>query len=121
MATISAAHSAATRSNGSFSNGPATAEGKIKSSQNARKHDIFINIALLSTEDAQEFNYILTQFLKEHAPSTGTVRFVREMADSEFRLRRIRTYAASLQEKKMRSLAEAPTEQTAADAFHDLL
>lgn len=122
MATISAAHSAAARSNGSFSNGPATAEGKARSSQNARKHSIFVDMALLSTEDSVEFNAVLASFLKEHAPSTATeCRFVREMADSEFRLRRIRAYAASLHEKKMQTLSEAPTEQTAADAFHDLL
>lgn len=122
MASISAAHSAAAQSNGSLSNGPVTAEGKATSSQNARKHNVFVDIALLSTEDRHEFNCILAEFLKEHAPSTGTeCRFVREMADSEFRLRRIRVYAASLQQKKMEALSDSPTEQTAADAFHDLL
>jgi hypothetical protein len=112
-------HADAARRNGKLSQGPVTPEGKQRSSQNARKHNFFTNIALLPDEDQDEFNALLADFTEEHKPTTPTERrYVREMADAELRLRRVRDYAARLQcsQIDMNNLTHNPM----ADAFQKL-
>ncbi len=45
----------ASRKNAKRSTGPQTIEGKARSSQNARKHGLFVRDTLLPGEDPQEF------------------------------------------------------------------
>jgi len=118
---ISDAHSEAARQNGKLSQGPVTPEGKSKSSQNARKHNLLGSTALLSCEDKAEFDIIAESFLEEYKPETPTEsRYVREMIDAEFRLQRVRAHSASIQEARMRKLSETPTNDDAAEAFRQL-
>lgn len=78
--------------------GPVTEAGKLRSSMNARKHDFFTRIAALPDEEQSEFHALLADFAAEHQPATPTERrYVREMADAEFRLNRVRHYAAQAQ------------------------
>ncbi len=109
----------ASRRNATLSTGPTSDSGKQRSSQNARKHDFFTNVALLPDEDQQAFNALLADFTEEHKPTTPTERrYVREMADAELRLRRVRDYAARLQcsQIDMNNLTHNPM----ADAFQKL-
>jgi hypothetical protein len=118
---ISPAHSEAARRNGASSNGPVTDAGKLRSSQNAAKHHLFAATTLLSPEDRLQFDELTGAFLGEFEPETPTEsRFVREMIDSEWRLQRVRAHAASIQETRMRKIAERPTLDDAAEAFHQL-
>lgn len=115
----STTHADAARQNGALSQGPVTAEGKARSSQNARKHNFFTSITALPTEDKSIFDSLLEDFTAEHQPSTPTeYHYVREMADAEFRLARIRYYAAQAQAKVMHQLPQTPA--TACDAFEQL-
>lgn len=119
--SISAIHSEAARVNGAQSHGPATAEGKSKSSQNSRKHGILTHIALLPHEDQEEFSELLNSFLNEHQPGSPTeVVYIREMADAEWRLARIRNYSLTLQLKQMATLPEPDSAEAAAEAFLQL-
>lgn len=115
----SPAQQSASQRNGALSFGPVTAEGKARSSQNARKHDFFTSTALLPSEDREQFDALLTAFTEEHRPSTLTEsRYIREMADAEFRLQRVRTHAMEIQWKTMESLPASAT--LASDAFDKL-
>lgn len=119
--SISNAHSEAARQNGKLSQGPVTPEGKSRSSQNARKHNLLCSTALLSCEDRAELDALAEGFLNEYQPETPTEnRYVREMIDAEFRLQRVRAHAASIQEARMRKLSETPTSDDAAEAFRQL-
>jgi hypothetical protein len=118
---ISTAHSEAARRNGAISNGPVTAEGKFRSSQNAAKHRLFGATTLLSPEDQIEFNTLASALLAEFQPATPVEeRFVREMIDAEWRLQRVRAHAACIQEARMREISGAPTMDDAAEAFRQL-
>lgn len=115
----SAAKAAAARQNGMLGHGPVTAQGKERSSQNARKHNLFTDTALLPTEEREQFEALLADFTAEHKPATPTeLRCVREMADAEFRLQRVRTHSMEIQWKTMQSLPDSDT--LASDAFDKL-
>ena len=88
---------AARRSNARKSTGPKSPEGKARSSQNALKHGFFAQTALLFYEDPQEFVALRDAYLAEHNPQGPTeTHFVMEMANAQFRLRRIRGMEADL-------------------------
>jgi hypothetical protein len=109
----------ASRSNGTLSQGPVTDSGKQRSSQNARKHDFFTAITVLPDEDQANFASLLIDFIEEHKPATPTeLRCIREMADAELRLRRVRRYAADAQCKHVdvNNLSHTPL----SDAFQKL-
>lgn len=119
--SFSTAHAAAARQNGALSNGPVTAEGKARSSQNARKHGFFGATALLAHEDRQAFGQLLEDYIAEYQPATATERrFLREMVDAEFRLARVREHAAILQDKQAAAASETSPEESAAAAFENL-
>ncbi len=112
-------HADAARRNGVLSQGPVTAEGKQRSSQNARKHNFFTNLAVLPGEDQAEFDALLADFTEEHQPATPTERrYVREMADAELRLRRVRYYAGQTQINAID--ATKPSDTPMVDAFQKL-
>jgi hypothetical protein len=117
----SAAHAEAARQNGKLSHGPATAAGKARSSQNARKHNLLGSTVLLSCEEQAGFDAIAEGFIQEYCPETPTEnRYVREMIDAEFRLQRVRAHAASIQDTRMSKLSETPDMDDAAEAFRQL-
>lgn len=117
--STSAAQQAAARHNGSLSQGPVTAEGLARSSQNSRKHNFFTTTALLPSEAREQFESLLADFTEEFKPSTPTEqRYIREMADAEFRLQRVRNYAMDIQWKAMQSFPDPHS--AAAEAFDKL-
>ena len=113
------AQRAAAQQNGAKSKGPATAEGLARSSRNACKHNFFTSTALLPSEDREPFEILLASFTEEFKPVTAVeLRCVREMADAEFRLNRVRTHAMEIQWKAMQSFSDSDT--AASDAFQKL-
>ena len=117
--TSTPAQQTAARQNGSLSHGPVTEAGKQTSSQNARKHDFFTSTALLPSDDREVFLDLLRDFTREFKPTTLTeIRYIREMADAEFRLRRVREYTAQIEWKAMQSFPDPSN--AGPDAFHKL-
>ncbi len=75
--------------NARLSTGPATHDGKARSSRNAIRHGLRAHEAVLPEEDAGEFNKLIASLEAELQPSTPREAFlVREMASAEWRLRR---------------------------------
>jgi len=88
---------AARRSNARKSTGPRTPEGKARSSQNARKHGFFTQTALLFYESPEDFVALRDAYIDEYCPQTPTEwHCVMEMANAQFRLRRVRGLEADL-------------------------
>ncbi|MFN7935511.1 MAG: hypothetical protein U0R19_19430 [Bryobacteraceae bacterium] len=113
------AQQTAARQNGTLSNGPVTEAGKSHSSQNARKHDFFTTTALLPSDQREQFQELFADFVREFKPVTGTeIRYIREMADADFRLRRVREYTAQIEWKTMQSFPDPVN--AGPEAFHKL-
>ncbi len=88
---------AARRANAQKSTGPRTPEGKARSSQNARKHGFFTQTALLFYEAPEDFVALRDSYIDEYQPQTPTeMHCVMEMANAQFRLRRVRGMEADL-------------------------
>ncbi len=116
--SMSQAHSEAARRNGAHSQGPISEEGRRRSSQNARKHSFFASYSMLPGEDREEFDALLLAYLQEYTPATLTEsHFVHDLADSEWRLQRVRGYLADLQTNVM---SKFQARRTPAEAFHHL-
>lgn len=91
--------SATARANGAKSLGPATAAGRARSSQNARRHGLATHTTthaaasvVLPTESFEEFHALLNSYLADFAPA-GLVEteLVEAIVAARWRLRRIAT------------------------------
>ncbi len=122
---------AARRLNARKSTGPKTAEGKARSSRNGLKHGFFAQTALLYYESPEEFVALRDAYIAEYQPSTPTeMHFVMEMANAQYRLRRVRGMEADLIQKlitrdlSVRGLSngelQAEALRTLADSSHVL-
>ncbi len=87
----------ANRQNAKKSTGPRTAEGKAHSSKNALKHGLLAQDAVMAGEDPAEFDRCFQQ-LEENIFPKNAIEFalVRQIADAEWRLRRIARLEAGL-------------------------
>jgi hypothetical protein len=81
----------ANQANAKLSTGPVTAEGKQRASMNAFRHGLRSKQVVLPGEDPAEYEALTAAFDQHHPAETPVAaRAVREMIDSEWRLRRIR-------------------------------
>jgi hypothetical protein len=80
----------AARANGSKSKGPATPEGKARSSQNALKHGLTAQLNTLPGESEEDFDALLESHMAQYQP-VGAVEqdLVQTLATTRWRLRRI--------------------------------
>ncbi len=104
--TISPEQLAANRANATHSTGPATAEGKAISSRNRTTHGFRSSTVLLPGDDPAEYNQLLAE-LEDHFGEPQDIaesRFIREMADAEWRLRRVRAHMESAIARHMETL-----------------
>ncbi len=87
----------ANRQNAKQSTGPRTAEGKQRSSQNGLKHGLLARDAVMADEDPAEYDRQLQQ-LEENIFPKNALEFelVRQIADAQWRLRRITRIEAGL-------------------------
>lgn len=91
---------AARRANAAKSTGPKTPEGKARSSRNAVKHGFFTQTALLYYESPEDFVALRDAYIAEYKPQGPTeMHFVMEMANAQYRLRRVRGMEADLIQK----------------------
>jgi hypothetical protein len=76
----------ASRLNGTKSNGPVTAEGKRRSSLNARRHQLAAEDLVLDAEEMEDFDHMLNAYLAELQPRTEIeADLVEEMAATKWR------------------------------------
>ena len=105
---ISPEQLAANRANATHSTGPATAEGKATSARNRTTHGFRSSTVLLPGDDPAEYNELLAE-LETHFGEPQDIaesRFIREMADAEWRLRRVRAHMESAIARHMATLPQ---------------
>ena len=104
MATT--AQFAANQANAQHSTGPLSAEGKATSARNRLTHGFRSSTVLLPGDDSAEYETLLTELSAHFDPAGLTeVRLIREMADAEWRLRRVRTHMESAISRHIATLA----------------
>jgi hypothetical protein len=107
MTRVEAAHT-----NGALSHGPVTAEGKARSSKNAMKHGMNSRDVVLPGESQEDFDALLTAFVRSHKPVDDIERsFVFEMAACRWRLRRLAAMETAVFDQEMERVlndGEAP-------------
>ncbi len=80
----------ANRANAKKSTGPRTQKGKARSSQNALKHGLLANDAVLPGEDPADFDRHLTSFEDTYLPRNRVEKeIVRQIADVAWRMQRL--------------------------------
>jgi uncharacterized protein YecA (UPF0149 family) len=110
MAT--AAQVIANRANAQLSTGPRTAEGQQASSSNAKSHGLTSRSAFLPGEDPQEYELFHEAYTARYLPQDMVEqKMVSELADLEWRLRRVPEFEAQLFNVEYRKLT------TEADLF----
>ena len=106
-AAISPEQLAANRANATHSTGPATADGKAISARNRTTHGFRSSTVLLPGDDPAEYNELLAE-LEAHFGEPRDIsesRFICEMADAEWRLRRVRVHMESAIARHMETLS----------------
>ncbi len=80
----------ANRANAKKSTGPRTQKGKARSSQNALKHGLLANDAVLPGEDPADFDRHLRSFEDTYLPRNRVEKeIVRQIADLAWRMQRL--------------------------------
>jgi hypothetical protein len=80
------------RANGAKSHGPATPDGKKRSSQNAVQHGLLAQCLLLTGEDAANFEILMQNHERRFQPADGIeLGIVEEMCAAYWRLHRVWT------------------------------
>ena|SRR5579885_3272901 len=94
---ITEAKLAANRANAQKSTGPATPEGKTRSSRNSFKHGLYSKQLVVGAEEAAALDELKSNLRAEHQPVNETEGIlVNELAEQFWRLRRARAYEARL-------------------------
>ena len=85
------------RANGARSKGPATSEGRARSSRNAVRHGLSAKAILVPGESEAEFRQLLDDYVEQFQPATGVeMDLVETMAAARWRLRRLTAIEAHL-------------------------
>jgi hypothetical protein len=88
--------------NSRLSTGPATAQGKAASSQNARKHGLTGAQVVVKGESLQDFESLKADLTAQYAPATATEQiYVNEIAENYWRLMRARRIETELLDREM--------------------
>ena len=104
MAT--AAQVLANQANAQHSTGPVSPQGKSTSSHNHLNHGFRSATVLLPGDDPAEYESLLNELSEHFSPTDLTeLRLTREMADAEWRLRRVRSHMESAISRHMATLA----------------
>jgi SEC-C motif len=102
----SAAQFAANQANARLSTGPISENGKAISSHNNLRHGFRSQTVLLPGDDPAAYEALLADLTEYYAPQELIeTRFVREMTDADWRLRRLREHLESAITRHMAKLA----------------
>jgi hypothetical protein len=114
---------ASSRANGAKSRGPKTAAGKLRSSQNSRRHGMLSKTVVLENERPAAFSHLLAAFEAELQPANRVEKVcVDTMAVAHWRLMRLwGIQKAGLQSEMRRQIDQKHDNATStADAFRTL-
>ena len=110
----------AARANGAKSRGPATPEGRAKSSRNSLRHGLSAKSVLLPAESHEQFQLLLDAHIQQFHPANPVeMDLVEAMAVARWRLRRIWAIETSLfgheLERRAEDMDDEFTDMTAED------
>ena len=113
-------NSKAARANGAKSRGPATPEGRAKSSRNSLRHGLSAKTVVLPAESREQFQLLLDAHIQQFHPANPVeMDLVEAMAVARWRLRRIWAIETSLLahelERRAEDMDEEFTEMSAED------
>src|SRR6195952_3681631 len=104
----SAAQFAANHANARLSTGPVTEQGKAAPSRNNLRHGFRSQTVLLPGDDPVAYQAFRADLTEYYSPGDLTeFRFVREMADADWRLRRVRQHLESAITRQMAKVSSA--------------
>jgi hypothetical protein len=96
----------ANQENARRSTGPRTADGKAKSSQNAIKHGLLAQVTVLPDENLDDFEFLVSELEDQFQPQTVVEwNLLRQLADAEWRMRRVPCLEAALFAAKIHETA----------------
>ena len=96
---------AANQANAQLSTGPRSAQGKAHSSMNNLRYGFRSQSVLLPGDDPAEYEALLQELSGHFTPrDLSEQRMVREMADAEWRLRRVRQYQEKILALRIKGL-----------------
>jgi len=102
----------AARANGAKSRGPATPEGRAKSSRNSLRHGFSAKSVLLPAESHEQFQLLLDAHIQQFHPANPVeMDLVEAMAVARWRLRRIWAIETSLFAHELQRRAEDMDEE----------
>jgi hypothetical protein len=102
----------AARANGAKSRGPATPEGRAKSSRNSLRHGLSAKSVLLPAESREQFQLLLDAHIQQFHPANPVeMDLVEAMAVARWRLRRIWAIETSLLGHELERRAEDMDEE----------
>ena len=109
------------RANGARSRGPASAEGRERSSANAIRHGLLAKCVVLENESGPCFDQLVAEHTGRFAPADG-VEFgmIEEMAAAYWRMRRAWVIENRLMEKALRHQPPGDEAARIAAAFSEL-
>lgn len=103
----------ASRSNGAKSSGPATSEGKARSSQNGTKHGLFSTNILLRKESREAWEQLAADLTGRFQPADNVeLNIIHEMASSTWRAQRCTAMETALLDMEIDvvELTDAPAQ-----------
>jgi len=110
------------RANGAKSRGPATPEGRAKSSRNSLRHGLSAKSILLPAESHEQFQLLLDAHIQQFQPANPVeMDLVEAMALSRWRLRRIWAIETSLLSNELTRRAEDIDEELTETTDEDRL
>jgi hypothetical protein len=119
MSTIKRIQSS--RANGARSKGPATPEGKRRSSKNATRHGLLANSIVMEGESRASFDALLAQHVERFQPADGVeFGFIEEMVAAHWRQRRAWAIETRILENRVKEKQAGDEIDRMAAAFTDL-
>jgi len=95
--TVSEKQIATNRANARKSTGPRTSEGKLRSSQNARRHEVTAQTLIMTEEDRKAYDVFIADMIAELAPLGPMETFLASsIADEAWRLNHVRAQCNNL-------------------------
>ncbi len=106
------------RANGAKSHGPATEQGRKKSSMNALKHGLTARTVVLPNENDDEYADLLESYVQKFQPADPVeMDFVVEMVNAKWRQRRLFLIESGLYELQM--LKQKEEMEAAYDSYNE--
>ena len=113
---------AQSRANGAKSHGPATPEGRARSSRNSLRHGFTAKAVVLEAESPEEYQALLDSFLDRFRPADAVEQeLVETMAAARWRLRRLALIESTVLDNHMKKWAKFLDSQLANPSSEDRL